>query len=57
MLADEVKSDLDNVIDERLNLMNDSDTEFTSQKMKFSKEDFSVNVTESAVSCRFGHIY
>ena len=40
MLADEVKSDLYNVIDELLNLMKDSDTEFTAQKMKFPKEDF-----------------
>ena len=29
----------------------------TAQKMKFSIEVSSVNVTISAVSCRFGHIY
>ena len=27
------------------------------KKLKFSIMDFSVNVTKSAVSCRFGHIY
>ena len=30
---------------------------YTAQKMKFSMKDFSVNETESAVSCGFVHIY
>ena len=29
----------------------------TAQKMKFSVKDFFSNVTKSAVSCGFGHIY
>ena len=31
--------------------------EETAQKMMFSIRIFSVNVTKSAVSCGFGHIY